>query len=171
MDLVYTVSKIQSESNYPNKQGEGFPVYDLQDHFICPESCKAVKKNTLQGHRPWAQLSELWGICVKLRTEACGVPLKQAMPFHQLYLYCQAWSSTILVMLIRVCWKLLFQYRDNSGHIVIFCSNSLYKTFVLISSFLIFFKNDVFSPIRTFLYFLKEVLVLVIIWYAWYLDI
>lgn len=55
-------------------QREGFPVYDLQDHvFISPVFCKSVTKNTLQGHRPWTELSELWGIFVKLWTKACRV--------------------------------------------------------------------------------------------------
>lgn len=34
------------------EQEEGFPVYDRQDPFISPRSCKIVKKNSLQGHRP-----------------------------------------------------------------------------------------------------------------------
>lgn len=116
--------------------GRGFSSFHLQDNFISSIYWKIVKKNTLQGHRPWAELSELWSICVELWRKDCGLHWSMRC-FHKLYLYLyhQEQSSDILAMLITVSRKLLFWYKDNSGLVVFFCSNSLYKTFVLKSSF------------------------------------
>ena len=108
--LYGSASKIQSQSNYPQTQEEGFSVYDLQDYSISPTCWSIVKKNTLQGHRPWTELLAIARhLHQAVNKSLWSLPWSNMTPFRQLYfdLYHQAWSSNLLVMLIRVRWKLL----------------------------------------------------------------
>lgn len=100
MGLVYTVFKIQSQSNYPKIQGEGIPVYDLQGHFTFPIYWKIVKTDTLQGHRPWMGLSELWSSYGELWTKDCEV-------------FFEAWDALSPTLFIFILSRMKFRYPGN----------------------------------------------------------
>lgn len=106
-----------------------------------------LSKRTLQGHNSWIKLSELWGIYFKLWTKACRVFLE----------VCDALSPALLIPS-----SMEFKYPCNAdegfagnfsfstkiilvlqGFFLFVCSNSLYKTFVLISS--VFKKKNMSS--------------------------